>query len=178
MNSFEMRTFTEADKDSPELKELEALYTRAFPPNERRPLEELTDEKSGMIKVLGFYQHAVFCGMAVTLSAAGLVHIIYLAMEERFRGQGLGSLALEEIRKMASGQKIMVDVERVEDGAPNNDQRIRRIAFYRKNGYEETEVRYRWRKEDYVILSCGGIMTKQEWKDFWDEVETATGKNW
>ena len=173
-----MRAVSPATDGFGDWESLEALYDRAFPPNERRPMAELTGDQSGMIRILAFYHHAVFCGMAVTLTSSELVHIIYLAIEESLRGQGLGSMALEAIRKQEPGKKVIVDVERVEDGASNNDQRAHRIAFYLRNGYQETEVRYRWREEDYVILSCGGLMTEQEWDGFWKEVWDRTGKIW
>lgn len=165
-------------EDFQDLDKVEALYDRAFPPNERSPLEEILSEKSGMLRVLAFYQGPVFCGMAVTLSTEKLVHIIYFAIEEALRGQGLGSIVLNEMQKQASGKKIIVDVERVESGAGNNDQRAKRIAFYMKNGYQETPVRYRWHGDDYVILSAGGIMTEEEWSDFWKEVYAKTGRDW
>ena len=177
MEKFTLQTIETAE-DFADYTELAALYDRAFPLNERSPIEEIMNEKSGMLKVLAFYNNAAFCGMAVTLTSEELVHIIYLAVEEAVRGQGLGSMALGEIRKRYPGRKIVVDVERVEDGAANNDQRTRRMAFYLRNGYEETPVSYRWRDEDYVILSCGGIMTGQEWGRFWKEVYERTGRDW
>ena len=175
MSEFELRTVRAPIEDFTDREALESLYERAFPQNERRPMAELLNEKSGMVEVLAFYYQGSFCGMAATLTSSGLVHIIYLAIEEAARGKGLGSMALEAIRKRDPGKKIIVDVERVEDGATNNDQRAKRIAFYRKNGYRETEVRYRWREEDYVILSCGGVMTEREWDEFWKEVWDRTG---
>lgn len=178
MNDFEMRALHAPLEAFDDREALEALYVRAFPQNERSPLEEIINEKSGMLRVLAFYRNAVFCGMAVTLSTAELTHIIYLAIEEAFRGQGLGSRALEAIEREARGKKVIVDVERAEENASSNDQRTRRIAFYLKNGYRETAVGYRWREEDYVILSYGGVMTKREWGSFWKEVEERTGRDW
>lgn len=177
-NEFEMHTVCAPIEAFSDREALEALYERAFPQNERRPMAELLSERSGMVRVLAFYHRGSFCGMAATLTSSELVHIIYLAIEEAARGQGLGSMALEAIRKQAPGKKVIVDVERVEAGAANNDQRVKRIAFYRKNGYRETEVRYRWRGEDYGILSCGGIMTEREWDEFWKEVWDRTGVIW
>ena len=178
MNEFEISTVRAPIEAFADREALEALYERAFPQNERRPMAELLGEKSGMVEVLAFYHRGSFCGMAATLTSSGLAHIIYFAIEESMRERGLGSMALEAIREQHPGKKVIVDVERVEDGAGNNDQREKRIAFYRKNGYRETEVRYRWREEDYVILSCGGIMTEREWDEFWKEVWDRTGVIW
>jgi len=150
---------------------INALNERTFPENERRPLEPLVNDKTGHGEVLAFYRENVFCGFACLLTWADISHIIYFAIDEDMRGNGLGSEALITMGKMKDGCRMIVDVEDEAPDAPNNDQRKRRIAFYARAGYAPSEVRYNWRDEDYVILVQGGSLTGNEFGEFWRSIE-------
>jgi len=60
-----------------------------------------------------------------------------------------------------------VDIERELLDCEENELRRRRKNFYLRNGYEETDIRYRWQEESYEILSSGGIVTKEDFGNFW-----------
>ncbi len=145
-----------------------ALYERAFPANERRPIGPLLRDRTGHAKVLAAREDDRFCGFVCTLEWDDMVHIIYFAVAETMRGRGIGSRILAEMRAANPGKRLLVDIERPDGSAGNNIQRLRRKSFYLRNGYEETEVRYVWREEDYVILSQGGKVTDSEFEQFWD----------
>lgn len=155
----------------PDLPALEALYTRAFPEWERRPLPLLMKNPGHEIEWFAFYAGDAFCGLTCVLNTKAIAHIIYLAVEESMRGQGLGSGILSLLHENCPDKRVIVDVERMQDGAPENDPRRKRLSFYARNGYQETRVRYRWRGEDYVILSFGGDVTGEEWHLFWQELD-------
>ena len=55
--------------------------------------------------------------------------------------------------------------------APNNEQRLRRKAFYEKNGYTESGIEYVWRKVPYKILIKNGSITEDEFDAFWDNLD-------
>lgn len=150
---------------------LEALYNRAFPEWERRPLTSLMKNPGHEIELFAFYADDAFCGMACVLNTTTIAHIIYLAVEENMRGQGLGSGILSLLHGHYQGKRVIVDVEQVHSDAKENDPRRKRMAFYARNGYRETEIRYPWRGEDYVILSFGGDVSKEEWRLFWQELD-------
>lgn len=158
-------------KNYPDMALINSLNERAFPENERRPLEPLINDETGHGEVLAFYHEGVFCGFACLLTWSDISHIIYFAIEEKFRGNGLGGEALRAMGEMKKGCRMLVDVEDEVPGAPNNDQRRRRIAFYSRAGYVPSEVKYNWRDEDYVILVLGGGMTHPEFGKFWREIE-------
>ena len=144
-----------------------ALYERAFPVNERRPLKPLLHDPTGCADFLAFYAGTEFVGFACLLTWKDLTHILYIAMDEDKRGRGYGAQALEIVRNVRPGHRVLADLEEETDGAENGDQRRKRMQFYMRNGFEWTEVAYRWRGEDYVILSQGGTVTKEEFWGFW-----------
>lgn len=158
-------------RDFRDIEKINALNERAFPENERRPLEPLMDDPTGHGEVVAFYEQGVFRGFAGLLSCHDISHIIYFAIEEENRGRGLGTRALEAMHAMKKGCRMIVDVEDESENAPNNAQRRRRIDFYRRSGYVPSEVRYNWRDEDYVILVRGGGLTGAEFGEFWRGIE-------
>ncbi|MBR6425705.1 MAG: GNAT family N-acetyltransferase [Oscillospiraceae bacterium] len=158
-----------------ELDQLQALYEAAFPENERRPLDSLLQDTSGCAKVLSVLQEQTFVGMVVTLAWKDLLHIIYFAVEESLRDQGLGSEILHSLRDAYPDMRILVDVEQPEPEAENYAQRLRRVAFYLRNGYSQTQVRYNWEDCDYCIYAQGGDVTEEEFWGFWRSVGKAMG---
>ena len=155
--------------DAPEsLKKAKKLYYRAFPKNERRPFPELIDYRLGDTEAFCFYDADLFVGMAAVMNSPDITHIVYLAIEDDLRGRGYGSEALKLLHNYYSGKRIMVDIERPDGTSENERQRVQRKQFYLRAGYEETPVRYEWLHEKYEILSFGGIISEQDYEDFWN----------
>lgn len=148
-----------------------ALYERAFPENERRPLKPLLEDTTGCSDFLAFYEDDALLGFACLLSWKDITHILYIAMEEEQRGRGCGGQALEAVCRVRPGNRILADIEDDAGEESPLGERRRRKQFYLKRGFMETEVAYRWREEDYVILSQGGPVTKEEFWAFWHYFE-------
>lgn len=161
---------TSASKDLQKVKE---LYERAFPQNERTDFENDMEEDSSTSEVYAFYDADEFCGFFSLLNDGDITHITYFAIEENKRGNGYGSQALQMLQRMKPQQRIIADLEVPERGAVNNLQRKKRRKFYEANGYHDTGIRYRWQKEDYEILSEGGMVSEPEFERFWLDTETA-----
>ena len=144
-----------------------ALYERAFPENERSPLDPMLEDQTGSAEILSVYQETLFCGFVSILKCDDLVHIIYFAVEESMRGRGIGSKILEEIQMQYPGKRIIVDIEQPDEFVENNAERISRKNFYLRCGYLRNDFEYHWRGTDYTILSRGGNITHEEFRQFW-----------
>jgi hypothetical protein len=72
---------------------------------------------------------------------------------------------------MYPGCRVIADAERPLPGTQSEALRKRRIGFYARCGFEETDVKYNWRGEEYVILSRGGNVTEAEFDAFWEHIE-------
>lgn len=151
------------------IDEIKRLYIDSFPQNERRNFDSLMTMGDGKSEIIALYDGDIFCGFVSLLNGNVISHIIYFAIEEELRGNGYGSESLKAIHEYQSGRRVIVDIERETETAPNNEQRRRRKQFYLRNGYEETEIKYNWRNEDYEILSFGGNVTEEEFDAFWEE---------
>lgn len=165
-----MLTIRKITPDTENLAEIRHLYERAFPKNERRPFKGMLKFAQETEEMLALYDGNLFCGFACLLNGKDISHIIYLTIEEDLRNRGYGSSALQTLHAYKSGRRIMVDIELETESATNNEQRRKRKQFYLRNGYEQTAIRYRWRKEDYEILSYGGNITEEEYDAFWEQL--------
>lgn len=150
-----------------EVKHAKTLYCRAFPKNERRPFAELVDNRLGDTEVFCFFDAELFVGMAAVMNSPDISHIVYLAVDDMLRGHGYGSQALTLLHNYYAGKRLMVDIELPDGTSDNEEQREARKRFYLRAGYRETPVKYRWRSENYEILSFGGSITEQDYEDFW-----------
>jgi GNAT superfamily N-acetyltransferase len=122
-----------------ELKDFYKMIKRDFASGEYPPLDVLNAQiKEG--KQEGFVLCNSTIDLAYSFCAAGsdYVLITLLAVFEKYRGQGIGSIFLKKLNTVYAHKKaIIVEVERPADGhtAEEQNKQLRRIAFYEKEGY-------------------------------------------
>lgn len=161
---FVTRRISPHSNDIPKIKK---LYIEAFPENERFNFNMMIKNENRHYETFGFYHDEVFCGFAILLNSGDISHILYLATEPKLRGKGFGAKALGSLHRIKKGMRIIVDIERETPDCSENEIRRRRKNFYLRNGYHETEVRYRWQDESYEILVSGGELSKEDFGGFW-----------
>ena len=112
------------------------LYTRAFPPSERKPFSIiLSMRRKGKTDVWCFYRDGRFAGFASTINGDGLIMIDYLAVEEKLRGQGVGAGALKALCDAYPDAGLFVEIESPFEPGEDQADRIRRKAFYERCGF-------------------------------------------
>lgn len=158
-----------------EYKKFNHLYHTAFPKEERIPIKFLMSHKES--ELIACYDGEIFCGFYSTLTFGDITHILFLAIFDELRDQGYGSLLLGMISKRYKNNRIILDIESEVPDAPNYEQRVRRKAFYVKNGYIESGIEYDWRGVPYKILIKNGSISEQEFDAFWDNLEDARKKH-
>ena len=152
---------------SKDIRKIKKLYIEAFPENERFSFSMMLKNENGHYETFAFYYDDAFCGFAILLNSLDISHILYIATLPELRGKGLGTKALAAIGRIKSGMRIIVDIEREMPDCSENEIRRRRKNFYLRNGYSETEVRYRWQDEYYEILVSGGELSREDFGNFW-----------
>ena len=111
----------------------------AFAENERKPLADIFALiEEGRYELWGLFEQKRLLGYAALWKRAGipLVLLDYLGVSAALRSGGIGSRLLTLLKEQ--GRPIVTEAELpVEgDGAEENQIRVRRIGFYRRNGFE------------------------------------------
>ena len=115
---------------------LERLYMDAFPAAERKPFPLLLEKsREGVVELLAIEgEGGAFLGLAITVLSHGLVLLDYFAICPKLRGQEIGSGTLRLLQERYAGKRLVLEIEDTGEDAPNREGRIRRKAFYLRNG--------------------------------------------
>ena len=172
-----MLTSIQVTKESEKFPEIVRLYRAAFPREERVALDLLL-ETDGPYDFIACYDGEMLCGFYSTLTMGDITHVLFLAVEETLRGNGYGSQILDAIRRAYPDKRLILDVEMPDPEAENQEQRKKRIAFYKRNGYRNSGVSYSWRGVMYEILILNGKITEEEFWAFWDQLDEIQQANY
>ena len=117
------------------------LYRLAFPRYERKPFSIICSMwKKGKTDVWYFESGGRFAGFATTINDSELILLDYLAVSKHMRGQGIGSRILSGLKEAYAGKGLFVEIESAYEAVPNREERVRRKAFYLKNGMHPSRV--------------------------------------
>lgn len=117
------------------------LYRHAFPPAERKSFGVIMKmHRSGKAHVWRILRDGRFAGFAATVNGSELILLDYLAIAKRWRGQGIGSAAMEVMQQIYADRGFFVEIESTREDAPNRAQREKRKQFYQAAGMEDLGV--------------------------------------
>ncbi len=143
-------------KKSGDRKLIEALTLRSFPEEERLPKWHLNLlAKRKCVDYIAYYDDSVFVGFTYTLVAENMVYLLFFAVSDEIRSRGYGSQILTLLKEKYHDKVITLNIETVSETASNNEQRITRELFYKKNGFENTKKYININGMDLDILTFG-----------------------
>lgn len=155
-------------------REIKRLYCTAFPKEERAPLFFLYRKaRKGQADFCAVLDGEKFVGMTFLGGTDRVVTLMYLAIDELQRGKGYGGRILDAVKKANSGKKLCLNIELLDRTAGNYAQRVKRKAFYQRNGFESLNYTVREGGVVYEMLSFGGFVTQEEYRGM---METLFGK--
>lgn len=133
------------------------LFLEAFPPEERRPFWSLwlLSVVKKAVALRAYREDGSFCGFSLTVCTDTYLYISFLAVSPEVRSRGCGTKILNLLHE-TYGKPILVEIEAPEDGAENQTQRLRRKAFYTRNGFAPLGREITGRGVRYELLSTGG----------------------
>lgn len=145
-------------------KEVLEIYKKSFPKVEQFPilLLRLMSHLKG-INSVAFYDDNKLCGFSYFLVNEETVFILFLAVNDKIRSKGYGSRIISWIKDNYPNRKIFLDVEKLEDNAVNEDQRIKRIEFYKRNGIFQTNQFFTYGNVIYEILCTDKGFNKEDY---------------
>ena len=118
-----------------QLFRIKRLYREAFPKCERKPFSIIKAMASrGKTDLWYFEDDYGFVGMCATINGEDNVLLDYLAVTKSRRSHGLGSLMLKEMLDHYYEYGVFLEIEELDDRAPNSKERRRRREFYLRAG--------------------------------------------
>lgn len=164
MRASEMKPVQLQIASGSDLLSIARLYRHAFPLRERMPFWMLRGKmRHGRGEILRLGGEA-FAGFAISWFYADIVLLAYFAICPGCRGGGLGSRALALLRRRYAGKRIAVEIEMPQADAPNQAQRLRRKAFYLRNGFTQTPLRVCLFGVPMELLRCGDPVSFAEYR--------------
>lgn len=127
-----------------------------FPPNELKPLSSILEmAEEGLCTCYAVYDGGKVLSYFNLCEKDGYVLVDYLAVNPEMRGQGIGSMTLEYLKKAAGDNCILVECEDILKAKDREEENVRRrrIAFYERADFRLTDVKARLFGVDYVLLT-------------------------
>lgn len=116
------------------------LYREAFPEAERKPFDLIRQKaEKGQMEIL-VIEEGVFIGLAITALYKDKVLLDYFAIDTKWRGEGIGSKVLSYLKERYKDKYFFLEVEVIDKTAENYLDRVRRKAFYHRNGLIDMEI--------------------------------------
>ena len=155
-------------------KRIKKLYLEAFPADERAPMF-LIKRRAAQHKAdsWNMYDGSEWVGWTYIITHDSMAYIFYLAIDDAKRGQGYGTAALQAIRQKYANYRIFLSLEALDKDADNYRQRLKRHAFYEKNGLKDLPHKIREASVVYSVMGFDDEIKPEEYKAI---LETYTGK--
>ena len=157
--------------DGPIADKILEISARSFPPEEQVPMSELRrSAERDEVSFLAWIDPSLPAGedgadnvVALTVSFAfhDLFYLGFLAVDGRTRSAGYGSRILTHFRERYGDIPQLLEIEPVVREAGNYQQRVRRLAFYERNGFAVTNMITHEADQTYRVLARGGIVTPE-----------------
>lgn len=150
-------------RGSQALREVEELYLNAFPRNERISLSILLRKsRKASSEFLAYYDEGSFVGFTYVHSSRGIAYVLYLAVNTKIQSKGYGSRILTSLDAQYPVERMVLEIEELDESASNFEQRKKRKMFYLKNGFEPSGLKAIEKEVTYEVLIKNGSCTAEE----------------
>ena len=120
--------------------------------------------KQGHADFLAFYDQNDYVGLAYCIVYADILYVLFLAVSEKVHSKGYGGQIIDALKMRYKGKRIMLNIEELDESAPNAQQRVRRKVFYERHGFESADFRVVESGAIYEVMVYGGVCTSDEYK--------------
>ncbi len=139
------------------------LYKEAFPEAQRIPTWLLRYKlRNGKVGFSVIYAHDTWIGLIYITEYKDIIFIQTLAISKSYRSGGYGSKVMDLMKDTHAGKRIVLNIEELDKEAENYQQRVKRKAFYEKNGFSSSGYIVKEPREQLEMLILGGSISKEE----------------
>ena len=152
--------------------QLYGLYHRAFPLGEKKPFGVMVKKrKEGSMELMtAENDKGSFLGIVITILHKDMVLLDYFAVSPTHRGQGVGSEVLKLLEERYHGKRILLEIEDPEEPCKNKEDRLRRKAFYLRNGLTAQDYKVWLFGIKMLILTNGTSISFEEYHEIFRTV--------
>lgn len=142
------------------------IYRTSFPKIEQFPawLLRMMSHLKG-IHSIAFYDENILCGFSYFFENEKTVFILFLAVNDKIRSKGYGSQIITWIKENYPDRAIFLDAEKPDENAENNNQRLKRIEFYKRNGIFDTNYSFTYEDVTYEILCTDPNFSEEDYSE-------------
>ncbi|WP_418607097.1 GNAT family N-acetyltransferase [Pseudoalteromonas sp. US3C1013] len=156
-------TFRPLNKRDINYSKVIELFFDAFPNVQRLPAwvvkYRMRNGKNGFDVI---YDHNKWVGFLYTKEYKKIVCVKFFAISESLRSSGYGSKVMDSMNEKYSDKRIVLTIEELDEKKENYQQRVKRKAFYEKNGFSSTGFIIREPAERQEVLIRGGTISQEE----------------
>lgn len=146
-----------------DIKELKKIYLEAFPKSERKPFFSIKGAiNEGRSRVFVAKEENKLIGFIITIPYKNLVLVDYLAVSNKVRSKGTGSMLMKKIIEYYDEKIIVLEIEKLNKDSDNCEQRISRKNFYLKNGFKNTHFNINGVSGEMEVLSYQDDVKEEE----------------
>ena len=145
-------------------EEIKDIYFEAFPKRERKPYYSLRRSvKKKKAILMTAVEGEQLLGFVVLIPYQNTMMVDYLAVSSKIRSKGTGSYIMRNVCEAFSDKKIVLLIERLDDKADNQEQRIARRKFYLKNGFDSSGIVITGASGEMEVLNYGEKISEEEY---------------
>jgi len=112
-----------------------------------------------------------FLGLAIFILHGRIALLDYFAIAENKRGKGIGSEALDKIKRLYPDKVLLLEIEDSDEvGADNLEERVRRERFYTSRGMKIMPYRIILFGVQMRVLTSGGEIDFAEYHRIFEEI--------
>ena len=126
--------------------------------------------ESEHIEYKSFWEDEQLCGILFYNVGQTMLYLFYLAVPDEVRSMGYGAKLLLWLGENYSDKVIVANIEPTGLGADNEEQRIRRFAFYERNGFHKIPLQLSDDSGLYDIISSDTYFDKNEYMKLIEEL--------
>lgn len=153
-----------------DLLKVKDLYEQAFPAEEKKEFSLIIKkQEQGLLEILMILgKQEEFAGLAITISYGDMTLLDYFAVVPEQRGAGNGTKALVLLKERYKGRKFILEIENPNIEAENKEQRMRRKAFYKRNGMSHIPFLVKIAGVEMEVLTVSPGLTYEEYSKIYE----------
>jgi len=145
------------NKANADMKQIERVYKENFSQNERIPLWLFKSRsKKEFVRLFSIYNESQWIGFTYVIRNKDTALVRYLAIDQKFQGQGFGGKALEQLTRTFHKKHICLMV------GPLKEKQSQYRQFYLDHKFEKANFMLKKANALYDVVQFGNKLTGME----------------